>query len=85
MEPSLRFSVDGTDPDGGATMPYSRPIRRFYLTPPSFLTFAISVVLALLAVLATYGHLALLKGVSSFVLLLIAYLVLLAGALFRGL
>jgi hypothetical protein len=65
-------------------MPYTRPIRRFYLTPPSLMTFVISAVLALIAVMATYGHLALLKGVSSFVVLLIAYLVLLAGALFRG-
>ena len=66
-------------------MPYTRPIRRFYLTPPSFLTFAVSAVLALLAVLATYGHLALMKGVSSFLILLIAYVVLLVGVLFRGL
>jgi hypothetical protein len=66
-------------------MPYTRPIRRFYLTPPTVLTFVISVVLALLAALATYGHLALARGVSGFVILLIAYLILLAGVLFRGL
>ncbi len=66
-------------------MPYTRPIRRFYLTPPSVLTFAISLVLALIALLATYGHLALVRGVNAFLVLLIAYLVLLAGALFRGL
>jgi hypothetical protein len=66
-------------------MPYTRPIRRFYLTPPTVLTFAISVVLALLAVLAAYGHLALARGINGFVILLIAYLVLAAGALFRGL
>jgi hypothetical protein len=66
-------------------MPYTRPIRRFYLTPPSVLTFVISVVLALLAVLAVYGHLALARGVNGFLILLVAYLVLLAGALFRGL
>jgi hypothetical protein len=65
-------------------MPYTRPIRRFYLTPPTMLTFVISVVLAVIAIMATYGHLALLKGVSSFVVLLIAYLVLLAGTLLRG-
>ena len=65
-------------------MPYTRPIRRFYLTPPTMMTFVISVVLAVIAVMATYGHLALLKGVSSFVVLLIAYLVLLAGTLLRG-
>jgi hypothetical protein len=64
---------------------YNRRIRGFPLTPPTMLTFVISAVLALLAVLATYGHLALLKGVSSFLLLLIAYVVLLVGVLFRGL
>ena len=64
---------------------YSRRIRGFPLTPPSMLTFVISGVLALLAVLAAYGHLTLLRGVSSFLLLLIAYLVLLAGNLVRGL
>jgi hypothetical protein len=65
-------------------MPYTRSIRRFYLTPPSVPTFAISVVLALLAVLAAYGHLAIFHELSAFVVLLIAYLVLLAGALLRG-
>ena len=63
---------------------YSRRIRGFPLTPPSMVTFVISVVLALLAVLAAYGHLTLLKGVSSFLLLLIAYIILLAGNLLRG-
>lgn len=65
-------------------MPYSRPITRFYLTPPTLPTFVISVLLALLAVLAAYGHLVLFKGINSFLVLLVAYLVLLAGALFRG-
>jgi hypothetical protein len=37
-------------------MPYTRPIRRFYLTPPSVPIFLVSVVLAVLAVLAAYGH-----------------------------
>jgi hypothetical protein len=64
---------------------YSRRMRGFPLTPPSMLTFVISGVLALLAVLAMYGHLTLLKGVSSFLLLLIAYIILLVGNLFRGL
>lgn len=65
-------------------MPYTRPIRRFYLTPPSVPTFAVSAVLALIAVIAVYGHLAVFRGISGFVILLIAYLVLLAGVLFRG-
>jgi hypothetical protein len=65
-------------------MPYTRPIRRFYLTPPSVFTFLLSVVLALIAVLATYGHLVLFRGINSFLILLVAYLVMLAGTLFRG-
>jgi hypothetical protein len=65
-------------------MPYTRPVRRFYLTPPNILTFALSVLLAAIAVLGAYGHLAILHGVNSFVILLIAYLVLAAGALLRG-
>ena len=65
-------------------MPYTRPMRRFYLTPPSIFTFVVSVVLALIAIFATYGHLVLFKGINSFLILLVAYLVLLAGALFRG-
>ena len=65
-------------------MPYTRPVRRFYFTPPSLFTFVVSVVLALIAVLATYGHLVLFRGINSFLILLVAYLVLLAGTLFRG-
>jgi hypothetical protein len=65
-------------------MPYTRPVRRFYLTPPSVFTFLVSVVLALIAVLATYGHLVLFRGINSFLILLVAYLVMLAGTLFRG-
>jgi hypothetical protein len=65
-------------------MPYTRPVRRFYLTPPSVFTFLLSVVLALIAVLATYGHLVLFRGINSFLILLVAYLVMLAGTLFRG-
>jgi hypothetical protein len=65
-------------------MPYTRPVRRFYLTPPGIFTFGISVILAVIAVLATYGHLVLFKGINSFLILLVAYLVLLAGTLFRG-
>jgi hypothetical protein len=65
-------------------MPYTRPMRRFYLTPPTFPTFIISVLLAVLAVLATYGHLVVFKGINSFLILLVAFLVLLPGTLFRG-
>ena len=38
------------------SMPYTRPIRRFYLTPPAVPTFVISALLAVLALLAVYGH-----------------------------
>jgi hypothetical protein len=65
-------------------MPYTRPIRRFYLTPPRLLTFIISVVLALLAVVAVYGHFAQLHGINGFVILLVAWVVLMAGVLIRG-
>jgi len=65
-------------------MPYTRPYRRFYLTPPTIPTFVISVLLAIVAVLAVYGHLTLLHGVSAFLILLIAYVVLLLGNLLRG-
>jgi len=71
-------------PNGNPIMPYSRPISRFYLTAPRVPTFAISIVLALLAVFAAYGHIPQLHGISSFVLLLIAYVVLLIGTLLRG-
>jgi hypothetical protein len=65
-------------------MPYTRPVRRFYLTPPRVFTFVISVALAIVAVLAVYGHLAPLRGINGFVILLVAYLVLAAGTLIRG-
>jgi hypothetical protein len=69
---------------GQTLMPYTRPIRRFYLTPPAVPTFVISVLLAVLAVLAVYGHIAQLHSIGGFTLMLIAYVVLLLGTLFRG-
>jgi hypothetical protein len=69
---------------GQTVMPYTRPIRRFYLTPPAIPTFVISVLLAVLAVLAVYGHIPQLHSIGGFTLLLIAYVVLLVGTLFRG-
>jgi hypothetical protein len=65
-------------------MPYTRPVRRFYLTAPRVLTFAVSVVLALLALLAVYGHVTQLHGINGYAILLAAYVVLAAGVLFRG-
>jgi hypothetical protein len=44
----------------------------------------ISVLLAVLAVLAVYGHIPQLHSVGGFTLLLIAYVVLLLGTLLRG-
>jgi hypothetical protein len=64
-------------------MPYTRPV--FYLTPPKVITFVLSLVLAVIAIVVVYGHLAVLRGINGFVILLIAYVVLAAGALIRGL
>ena len=64
-------------------MPYTRPIRRFYLTPPSVPIFVASVILAVLAMLAAYGKMSIFNASYAFLVLLIAYLVLLAGTLFR--
>ena len=63
-------------------MPYARA-RRFYLTPPSVPLFFISVLLAILAVLVTYGHLSLIRPSYAFLVLLIGYVVLAIGCLFR--
>ena len=65
-------------------MPYTRTMRRFYLTAPKVVTLAVSLLLALLAILMVYGHLVQLHGINGFVVLLIAYAVLLAGTLLRG-
>jgi hypothetical protein len=65
-------------------MPYTRPIRRFYLTPPTIPVFVVSVILALLAVLAVYGKMSIFNASYAFLVLLIAYVVLLAGNIFRG-
>jgi hypothetical protein len=59
-------------------------MRRFYLTAPAVPTFVISVLLAVVAVLAAYGHIPQLHSIGGFPLLLIAYVVLLVGTLLRG-
>jgi hypothetical protein len=58
----------------------------FSLTPPSVVVFAISLVLAVLAMLVHYVHLSVpIIGASRvFDVLTIAYIVLMAGVLFRG-
>jgi len=65
-------------------MPYTRPIRRFYLTPPSLPIFLVSIVLAILAILAVYGHTSIFNASYAFAVLLVAYIILLVGVLFRG-
>lgn len=64
-------------------MPYTRTFRRFYLTPPSMAIFLVSVVLAVLAVLAVYTQLSIFKSTYAFAVLLMAYLLLVAGLFFR--
>ncbi|MBX9776400.1 MAG: hypothetical protein K2Y71_18635 [Xanthobacteraceae bacterium] len=63
-------------------MPYARA-RRFYLTPPSVWLFLISVVLAILAVLVTYGYISLFRSSYAFLVLLAGYILLAVGCLFR--
>ena len=59
--------------------------RRFELTPPSFVIFIISVILALLAVLVHYGHVSIpIAGPRAFDVLTVGYVVLLIGVLFKG-
>jgi hypothetical protein len=61
-------------------------MRMFWLTPPAKATFIISVVLAILALLVQYAHASIpVVAGHAFEALLISYLVLLAGNLFRGL
>jgi small-conductance mechanosensitive channel len=60
-------------------------IAYYWLTPPTRLTFIISLVLAILALLVHYAHVAVpVVSAHVFETLLIAYVVLLAGNLFRG-
>jgi hypothetical protein len=63
------------------------PFRRagFALTPPSLPIFAISLVLALIAILARYDilHIPMLTSARAFLMLVIAYVVLAIGVLVR--
>jgi hypothetical protein len=55
------------------------------LTPPNQITFVISVVIAVIAVILHYAGIAIPRVTqSNFVTLLVGYLVLLAGNLFEG-
>jgi uncharacterized membrane protein YeaQ/YmgE (transglycosylase-associated protein family) len=60
---------------------------RFSLTPPTFIVFVISLVLAVLAFLVHYAGLRIpiITPANAFDVLAIAYVVLLAGVVFRGL
>jgi purine-cytosine permease-like protein len=60
------------------------PADPAFLTAPKLLTFIISLVLAVIAVLAIYGHFAPLRSIDGFLTLLIAWLILAAGVLIRG-
>jgi hypothetical protein len=64
------------------------PFRRggFALTPPSFIVFIISLVLAVLAFLVHYAHLSMpvVSSANVFDVLAIAYVVMLVGVLFKG-
>lgn len=59
----------------------------FFLTPPSYLTFLISIVLAIVALLIHYAgvRIPLPRSVNVFDVFSLGYVVLLAGVLFRGL
>jgi hypothetical protein len=60
--------------------------RGYWLTPPTRLTFILSVVLVILALLVRYAHVSVpVVSAHVFETLLIGYLVLLVGNLFRGL
>ena len=54
------------------------------LSAPKVITFVISVVLALIAAVAHYTHIGLPLSRTGFTLLLVAYLVLAAGNVFRN-
>jgi hypothetical protein len=60
--------------------------RAFELTPPSFIAFIISVILALLAVLVHYAHVSIpvIGSAHVFDVLMVGYVVLLIGVLFKG-
>jgi len=61
-------------------------MARYWLTPPSRVTFILSVFLTLLAVLVRYAHVHIpVVCTYPFETLLVAFLLLLAGNLFRGL
>jgi hypothetical protein len=65
-------------------MPYRR--GSFALTPPSWPVFAISLVLAILALLVHYTHVVfpIITAARAFDVLAVAFIIMLVGVLFRG-
>ena len=60
-------------------------MTRYWLTPPSRAVFILSVLLAVLALLVRYAHISIpVVSHNTFETLLVAFLLLLAGNLFRG-
>jgi hypothetical protein len=58
----------------------------YWLTPPTRVTFIISVILVILALLVQYAHVSIpVVSAHVFETLLVGYVVLLVGNLFRGL
>ncbi len=60
-----------------------RPCAAIFLTPPSVPVFFISIVLAILALLVTYGYVTAIRSSYAFAVLLISYALLMIGCLFR--
>jgi hypothetical protein len=54
------------------------------LSAPKIITFVVSIIIAAIAVIVHYAHVAIPHVHSGFVILLIAYLILAAGNLLRG-
>jgi hypothetical protein len=54
------------------------------LSAPKIITFIVSIIIAAIAVIVHYAHVAIPHVHSGFVILLIAYLILAAGNLLRG-
>ena len=61
-------------------------MARYWLTPPTQIVFFLSVLLAILALLVRYAHVAIpVVSDYTFETLLLAFLLLVAGNMFRGL
>ena len=54
------------------------------LSAPKIITFVISIIIAAVAVIIHYAHISIAQIHSGFIVLLIAYLILAAGTVLRG-